>query len=245
MEPQGSYYYHPVVDLMADPLLSGKTVLYMVDGLFFGYRVTALPDYKFMNPPFEDHYPCSYFMSLDQVAIESVVLDFIYSEYGLAPNAGNFIHEAAAIGNPPSGTAYAQSFKVSLGVREHWNNDTERKYSYNLGNDVGIELYQVDMSDGYSMYSDERLMESITNNPEEIHDQMTCEISPNPSCAGFKLNFREDIKATHLGVFDQNGRHIEDIAKAESDFGSNYLSGIYFLNYRIGRASHSVKFVKY
>lgn len=29
MEPQGSYYYHPVVDLMADPLLSGKAVLYM------------------------------------------------------------------------------------------------------------------------------------------------------------------------------------------------------------------------
>lgn len=45
--------------------------------------------------------------SNDQVAIESVVLDFIYSELPLPANADNFLHEAANIGNPPSGIAYA------------------------------------------------------------------------------------------------------------------------------------------
>jgi len=31
----------------------------------------------------------------------------------------------------------------SLGVHEHWNNGTDKKYSGNLGRTNGIELFQV------------------------------------------------------------------------------------------------------
>jgi hypothetical protein len=45
---------------------------------------------------------------------------------------------------PPSGVIYDPGKQgkplASLGVHEHWNNATERKYSRNLGKSQGIEL---------------------------------------------------------------------------------------------------------
>jgi hypothetical protein len=58
-------------------------------------------------------------------------------------NADNYLHEAAQAAKPPSGTSYAPDGSgtlASLGVHEHWNNATERKYSRNLGRKEGIEL---------------------------------------------------------------------------------------------------------
>jgi hypothetical protein len=56
----------------------------------------------------------------------------------------NYLHEAALAGNPPSGTVYDPDGDgarlSSLGVHEHWNNATEKKYSRNLGKSEGIEL---------------------------------------------------------------------------------------------------------
>jgi hypothetical protein len=34
---------------------------------------------------------------------------------------------------------------ASLGVHEHWNNPTEKKYSRNLGSGNGIELVAVEL----------------------------------------------------------------------------------------------------
>jgi hypothetical protein len=57
-----------------------------------------------------------------------------------------YLIEAALADNPPSGTKYdpqRNSAKAkSLGVMEHWNNATEKKYSRNLGKKEGIELIQ-------------------------------------------------------------------------------------------------------
>ena len=53
------------------------------------------------------------------------------------------MHEAAQAGKPPSGTVYnpdGRGALTSLGVHEHWNNPTDRKYSRNLGRKQGIEL---------------------------------------------------------------------------------------------------------
>ena len=44
---------------------------------------------------------------------------------------------------PPSGTVYnpdGSGALASLGVHEHWNDATARKYSRNLGRKEGIEL---------------------------------------------------------------------------------------------------------
>jgi hypothetical protein len=57
--------------------------------------------------------------------------------------AENYLHEAALAAKPPSGTAYnpdPRGTLSSLGVHEHWDNTTDRKYSRNLGGKEGIEL---------------------------------------------------------------------------------------------------------
>jgi len=62
----------------------------------------------------------------------------------VAGNPDNFLHEAALADNPPSGTVYDPEQDgtrlASLGVHEHWNNPTDKKYSRNLGKSEGIEL---------------------------------------------------------------------------------------------------------
>jgi hypothetical protein len=65
-------------------------------------------------------------------------------------NPDNYLHEAASAAQPPSGTKYDPEGDgknlESMGVHEHWNNATERKYSRNLGTGKGIELVQQDTS---------------------------------------------------------------------------------------------------
>ena len=86
------------------------------------------------------------------MAIDSVGFDFLWSERSDSPRHGgvdDFLHEAALADNPPSGTFYdpnhtkAEQRLPSLGVHEHWNNATEKKYSRNLGTGKGIELIAV------------------------------------------------------------------------------------------------------
>jgi hypothetical protein len=100
--------------------------------------------------PFNDAWPNSIFMSLDGVAIDSVGFDFLTSEWPDLPdiaNADNYLREAALAHDPPSKTFYDPDRDGvrcrSLGVHEHWNNGTDKKYSRNLGKADGIELYQV------------------------------------------------------------------------------------------------------
>jgi hypothetical protein len=62
-------------------------------------------------------------------------------------NADNYLREAALANDPPSKTFYdpdGDGIRCrSLGVFEHWNNATDKKYSRNLGKMNGIELFQV------------------------------------------------------------------------------------------------------
>jgi hypothetical protein len=98
------------------------------------------------------------FASLDPVAIDSVALDFLTSEYGdslgngSATRADNYLHEAAQADNPPSGTVYqTNGVRISsLGVHEHWNNAVDKKYSRNLGLNRGIELVSVQPVDAFA-----------------------------------------------------------------------------------------------
>jgi hypothetical protein len=95
---------------------------------------------------FNDHWASSLLMSQDPVAIDSVALDILRSEpraVEVRGNADNYMHEAAQAAKPPSGTLYdpdGSGAVASLGVHEHWNDATARKYSRNLGRKEGIEL---------------------------------------------------------------------------------------------------------
>ncbi len=141
-QPMGSY--NALVDLIAHRHLGGKTMLYMLDGL---YTAEHNEGNVFRWASFGNQWASSLLMSQDPVAIDSVALDILRSEpraTQVRGNAENYLHEAALAGKPPSGTVYdpdaSGSPAESLGVHEHWNNVKDRKYSRNLGLNRGIEL---------------------------------------------------------------------------------------------------------
>lgn len=146
INPMGSY--NCLVELNGHEHLGGKTLLYMIDALYSA-RNQSNNVVKWMS--FDNDWCSSIFASQDQVAIDSVGLDFLRYEDGI--NAGindvtgnpeNYLHEAALADNPPSGTVYDPEGDgtrlSSLGVHEHWNNPVDKQYSRNLGTGNGIEL---------------------------------------------------------------------------------------------------------
>lgn len=149
--------YSPLVDLMANADLSGKTVLYMLDALICapseGASITA-ENSKWQQTPFNGDYTSSIFVSQDPVAIDSVGADFLNNEPTITGNNRsaaditneNYLHEAGLVGNAPSGTSYTDgngNTVANLGVHEHWNNSAQKLYSRNLGKDEGIELVRL------------------------------------------------------------------------------------------------------
>lgn len=115
--------YNPLVDLMRSPLIGGKTVLTIGDGLF------AAKD--FQEPPepwitFGNQVPNSLFFAKDPVAIDCVMHDFLAAELGtdvperannylrLAAEAGLGIFEQGAPQQVPYGTGYQSLQYVRL-----------------------------------------------------------------------------------------------------------------------------------
>jgi hypothetical protein len=144
--------YREQVDLMGHAQLGGKTVLYLIDGLYSGKHPIDPAPRKWSSPPFDGHWASSLLGSQDPVAIDSVGLDFLRAEwedYPGQPWVDDYLHEAALAESPPSGTFYDPDHATptkrlaSLGVHEHWNNAREKKYSRNLGTSKGIELVAV------------------------------------------------------------------------------------------------------
>ena len=147
--------YSPLVDLMANADLGGKTVLYMLDAVICapseGASITG-DNSRWQQAPFNNHYTASVFVSQDPVAIDSVGADFLMNEPTVIrcnsslrdnPTVENYLHEAARAAHAPSGTVYTDSrgnAVTNLGVHEHWNNSADKQYSRNLGIDEGIEL---------------------------------------------------------------------------------------------------------
>ncbi|MGM0486513.1 MAG: DUF362 domain-containing protein [Planctomycetota bacterium] len=147
--------YREQVDLMGHSHLGGKTVLYLIDGLFPGKHPVDQAPRKWSSPPFHGSWASSLLASQDPVAIDSVGLDFLRAEWDDFPRrAGvdDYLHEAALAHDPPSGTFYdpdhpAGSKRMnSLGVHEHWNSPAEKMYSRNLGTAEGIELVRVEQT---------------------------------------------------------------------------------------------------
>lgn len=150
--------YTVPVDLLANRLLGGKTMLWMLDGL-----VTAVSEGASVTreaalwegAPFDGGFAACIFLSQDPVAIDSVGADFLINQPAVTSrNAAlegnldveNYLHEAALASAPPSGAAYrdgAGNPVESLGVHEHWNNSVERLYSRDRGESEGIELVRI------------------------------------------------------------------------------------------------------
>lgn len=155
--------FSTVVDLMASKELDGKTILFIMDGLFANISNVLDNNKKncAFNHLFNGQWCSSIMMSFDGVAFDSVCLDFLVSEFGVhlgqisdtdtrtpVNHCDWYLHEAALIENTPSGTVYMpDGVKLtSLGVHEHWNNATDKQYSRNLKTGKGIELLKVSIN---------------------------------------------------------------------------------------------------
>lgn len=147
--------YRALVDIMGHPHMGGKTLLYMIDGLYGGYYWEGTPE-RLVNTPFNNDWPSSLLVSQDTVAIDCVGMDILWEqwyhggEYAVrVPGVEDYLVEAAMADDPPSGTFYDPDGDGvplgSLGVYERWNNSTDRQYSRNLGTGDGIELVYVKM----------------------------------------------------------------------------------------------------
>jgi hypothetical protein len=148
----GMGHYRPLVDLMGHKHLGGKTLLYLIDGLYAGKHAKERAPRKWNSPPFNGDWSSSLFVSQDPVAIDSVGFDFLWAEWDDGPHqsgTNDYLIEAAMADNPPSGAFYDPDHEgdvarlASLGVYEHWNNPTDRQYSRNLGMGKGIELMKL------------------------------------------------------------------------------------------------------
>ena len=144
-QPMGSY--NPLVDLLGHRHLGGKTLLFMLDGL---YSAEHNEGNVMRFACFGNDCASSLLASQDPVALDSVGIDILRNEpkaTQVRGNVDNYLHEAALAGKPPSGTVYDPDGNgkrlAGLGVHEHWNNAADRKYSRNLGRQEGIELIAV------------------------------------------------------------------------------------------------------
>ena len=154
--------YRGLVDIMGHKDLGGKTVIYIIDGLWSSINWGHEP-IRWRMAPFNNDWPSSIFVSQDPVAIESVGFDFLYNEFDEdhptegtpGPDHGpypryagvdDYLHQAADSANWTDSIPYydpegdGTPIPWSLGVHEHWNDSINMQYSRNLGEDEGIEL---------------------------------------------------------------------------------------------------------
>jgi hypothetical protein len=159
----GYHKYRVLVDLMGSKYLGENTLLYLVDGLFGGGASETKPPVRYFMSPFNNDWTNSVFLSLDQVALESVCFDFLRTEWNginrhdalnnvpeTGPNMNgvdDYLHQAADSSNWPAGIMYDPDNSgkplTSLGTHEHWNDPLNKQYSRNLGKNKGIELVSV------------------------------------------------------------------------------------------------------
>ena len=163
--PTNSGYgkYRVMVDIMGSRYLGGNTLLFVVDGLYGGGSNETRAPVKYFMSPFNNDWSNSVFMSLDQVALESVCYDFLRTEwngtykhnpannqYESIPDVNgvdDYLHQAADPSAWPKNIKYdpdnSGKSLGSLGIHEHWNDPVRKQYSRNLGSSYGIELVAI------------------------------------------------------------------------------------------------------
>ncbi|MCB9155196.1 MAG: DUF362 domain-containing protein [Caldilineae bacterium] len=190
--------YRPLVDLNGHQQMGGKTLLYMIDGIYGGKGWNGVP-YKWDMAPFDGQWPASLFLSMDQVAIDSVAFDFLsqqWPELALA-NEGvqDYMHEMALAGTGQgSGTCYDPegdgTCLQSMGVHEHWNNPVDKQYTRNLGTGDGIELVKVQKAETCGQQS---ILFVGSTNPLETRDQA---LVNHLATAGYGITVRSQTQAS-------------------------------------------------
>jgi hypothetical protein len=218
-EDPGNGKYRHLVDYMGHRDLGGKTVLYLVDGLWSSGNWSA-EILRWKMAPFNNDYPNSLFLAQDPVAIESVCFDFFLEEYKNKSSsikypyydgAGDYIMQAADPSYWPEDIEYDPesdgSPLGSLGVAEHWNNGTDKQYSVNLGSGNGIEL--VSVPDTLVKYGSASAAMDIRSMREP-----NASLVPNPCGKNVRLNLDLDHPSDiDIKIFNSTGQLVLSMKK--------------------------------
>ncbi|MCK5465754.1 MAG: DUF362 domain-containing protein, partial [Bacteroidales bacterium] len=157
----GQQKYRHLVDYMGHEQTGGKGLLYIVDGIWAGEDWKGWIK-KFKSAPFNNNYPNSILIGQDPVALESVCFDILFEECAVdgtkesypitcKNEIADYLLQCASSDYWPDNISYDPEGDgralESLGVFEHWNNETDREYSRNLGTGEGIELNFIDLTE--------------------------------------------------------------------------------------------------
>jgi len=201
----GYHLYRTQVDILSHELLGRNTLFVLVDGLYPSEEAISTP-YKWESFPFDDDWCSSIFISLDQVAIESVCHDFLRTEYNgelvseCRPNwdgVDDYLHQAADSSNWPEDIIYDPDnngiLYASLGVHEHWNNAINKQYTRNLETGDGIELIKI--------------LKPYTGIEEEpaLNEKLEISIYPNPANDIINVKYNKEFI---IEIFDITGKSI-------------------------------------
>jgi hypothetical protein len=250
--------YRIFVDLMGHKDLGGKTILYLVDGLWSSTN-WGDPPWKWRMAPFNTQYPASVFASQDPVAIESVGFDFLYKEFYVGNPSGNdfphysgvddYLHQAADSLNWAQGIRYdpendGSFLPRSMGVHEHWNNATDKKYSRNISPDSnGIQLLTGEVATG------------VDDNDQGSPLPASFSLSqnyPNPFNPTTVVSFQLlAVSNVRLVVYDLQGREVAVLATGRKNPGAYSLrfdaaglsSGVYLLRLTAGNFVQTRKMI--
>ncbi len=207
-EVAGTGHYRHLVDYMGHKDMGGKTVLFMIDGIWGGRDFWG-KIYKWDMPPFNGDYPSSIFLSQDAVAIESVGFDFLLGEMKDKPaeeqfpymsGVDDYLYQAADSSFWPSGVRYDPekdgTVIGSLGVYEHWDNAADKKYSRNLGTGEGIELLKEFLTGPSAMR-------------ELSREEASLNLFPNPTAGRLNIFLDNGWNGMiHYRIFTLNGRSV-------------------------------------
>ncbi len=239
--------YRVFVDLMAAGHLGGKTLLYLMDGLW-ATSYEHDPPVKFQSAPFNNDWSSSIFVSQDPVAIESVCLDFMQTEFQQEDENANpprytyvqwdgvddYLHQAADSSWWPKDVMYDPDGDGqvinSLGVHEHWNNPVEKQYSRNLGTGDGIELVSVTRKTGVNesiLFCDNYTLEQNYPNPFNPATQIVYNLDRDAKVNLSIYTITGQIVKTLVHGFQHSGRHAALWQSSFAD-GSPAPSGVYF-----------------
>jgi len=242
--------YRSIVDLMGHAHLGGKTILYLIDGLYSGCHPQDSSPMRWEHEPFRNDWTSSLFASQDPVAIESVCLDLMQLEgdprvFPQMEGTDDYLHEAALANDPPSGTFYDPDHDgdvvrlASLGVHEHWNDPVNMQYTRNLGTGDGIELIR---------------RSSVSHVPPHSSD-LASYCYPNPFNPRTMIHFELRVSGhVELSVYNAAGARVATLMNehlnsgeheidwfGSDDTGRNLPSGTYYYRLQQGKNRESGK----